>query len=63
VLFGRPRKLTPQQAREASTRVAAGEPLREIASSYNVDHPTISRLKAPHAAEVWSTPGDFTSRA
>jgi hypothetical protein len=31
-------------AREALKRVAAGEPLREIALSYNVDHSTISRL-------------------
>ncbi len=52
VLFGRPRALTPHQAREALKRVAAGEPLREIALSYAVDHSTISRLKAPHAAEM-----------
>jgi hypothetical protein len=32
-------------------RVAAGEPLREIALSYAVDHSTISRL-ARHAAEL-----------
>jgi hypothetical protein len=30
-------------------RVAAGEQLREIALSYAVDHPTISRLEARHA--------------
>jgi hypothetical protein len=29
---------TPHQAREALKRVAAGEPLREIALSFNVDH-------------------------
>ena len=52
VLFGRPRKLTPHQAREALKRVESGEPLREIALSFNVDHSTISRLKARHAAEV-----------
>jgi hypothetical protein len=40
------------QAREALKRVAAGEPLREIALSYAVDHSTISRLKARHAAEM-----------
>jgi hypothetical protein len=28
--------------------VAAGEPLREIALSYTVDHSTIARLKAWH---------------
>jgi len=32
--------------------VAAGEPLREIALSYDVDHSTISRLKARYVAEV-----------
>ena len=31
--------------------MAAGEPLREIALSYNVDHSTISQLKARCAAE------------
>jgi len=40
MLFGRPRKLTPHQAREAPKRVDAGEPLREIALSFNVDHST-----------------------
>jgi len=43
--FGRKPKLTKHQAREALKRVAAGEPLREIALSYAVDHSTISRLK------------------
>jgi DNA invertase Pin-like site-specific DNA recombinase len=51
--FGRTPKLTKHQAREASKRVAAGETLREIALSYNVDHSTISRLRAPYAAEVF----------
>jgi len=32
--------------------VNAGEPLREIALSYAVDHSTISRLKARHALET-----------
>jgi DNA invertase Pin-like site-specific DNA recombinase len=50
--FGRKPKLTKHQAREALKRVAAGEPLREIALSYNVDHSTISRLKTRHAAEA-----------
>src|SRR5262249_30943417 len=36
--FGRKPKLTKHQAREALKRVAAGEPLREIALSYAVDH-------------------------
>ena len=53
--FGRRPKLTKHQAREALKRVAAGETPREIALSYNVDHLTISRLKARHAAEVSSS--------
>jgi len=48
--FGRKRKLTKHQAREALKRVAAGETLREIALSYNVDHSTIGRPKARYAA-------------
>ena len=52
IRFGRKPKLTKLQAREALKRVAAGEPLREIALSYAVDHSTISRLKARHAAEM-----------
>jgi DNA invertase Pin-like site-specific DNA recombinase len=49
--FGRRPKLSKHQAREAMKRVAEGEPLREIALSYNVDHSTISRLKTRYAAE------------
>ena len=52
IRFGRKPKLTKHHAREALKRVAAGEPLREIALSYAVDHSTISRLKARHAAEM-----------
>jgi hypothetical protein len=33
-------------------RVAAGKPLREVALSYNVDRPTICRLKTRYAAEA-----------
>jgi hypothetical protein len=32
--------------REAINRCDRGEPIRDIASSYNVSHPTISRLSA-----------------
>jgi hypothetical protein len=49
--FGRKPKLTKHQAREALKPVAAGETLREIALSYNVDHSTICRLKARHFAD------------
>jgi len=45
VLFGRPRKLTPHQRREAIARRDTGdETLTDIARSYNVSHSTISRL-------------------
>jgi DNA invertase Pin-like site-specific DNA recombinase len=45
VLFGRPRKLTPHQRREAIARRDNGdETLTDIAPSYNVSHSTISRL-------------------
>jgi len=44
VKFGRPQKLTAHQRREALARREAGESLVDIARSYNVSHPTISRL-------------------
>jgi len=45
VLFGRPRKLTPHQRREAIARSdAEDETLTDIAHRYNVSHSTISRL-------------------
>ena len=47
VKMGRPSKLTPHQVKEALRRRDAGEPVREIARSYNVSHSTISRLMLP----------------
>lgn len=44
VKMGRKSKLTPHQRQDALTRLAANEPTREIARSYNVAHTTISRL-------------------
>jgi DNA invertase Pin-like site-specific DNA recombinase len=44
VRLGRKPKLTTHQRREAIDRRTAGEPLMEIARSYNVSHSTISRL-------------------
>lgn len=44
VKFGRKPKLTPHQRREAIKRRDAGEPVREVARSYNVHGSTISRL-------------------
>ncbi len=44
VRMGRKPKLTPHQRKEALAWREAGEPMREIAQSYNVSHSTISRL-------------------
>jgi DNA invertase Pin-like site-specific DNA recombinase len=47
VKMGRKPKLTPHQMREAiKRRDTKGEPVREIARTYNVSHSTISRLPA-----------------
>ena len=46
VKMGRKPKLTPHQQREAMKRRDNGEPVREIARSFNVHHATISRLAA-----------------
>jgi DNA invertase Pin-like site-specific DNA recombinase len=45
VKFGRKPKLTKHQKDQALARREAGEPLTEIAKTYNVSHMTISRLK------------------
>jgi DNA invertase Pin-like site-specific DNA recombinase len=45
VRLGRKPKLTAHQRREALARRDAGEPLAEIARSYDVHHSTISRLQ------------------
>ncbi|MBV8068683.1 MAG: helix-turn-helix domain-containing protein [Acidobacteriaceae bacterium] len=47
VKMGRKPKLTPHQQREAiKRRDVDGEPIRDIARSYNVHNSTISRLSA-----------------
>jgi len=46
VKMGRKPKLTPHQKAEAIKRREAGEPIREIARTYNVHNSTISRLVA-----------------
>jgi DNA invertase Pin-like site-specific DNA recombinase len=46
VKLGRTPKLTVHQKREALARRESGEPVREIARSYDVSHSTISRLTA-----------------
>ena len=45
VRLGRKPKLTDHQRREALARRDAGEPMAEIARSYDVHHSTISRLE------------------
>jgi DNA invertase Pin-like site-specific DNA recombinase len=44
--LGRPLKLTLRQRKEAQARVDRGEPVREVARTYNVSPSTISRLTA-----------------
>ena len=44
VKMGRKPKLTPHQRAAAIKRREAGEPIREIARTYNVHNSTISRL-------------------
>jgi DNA invertase Pin-like site-specific DNA recombinase len=46
VKMGRKPKLTLHQEREAIRRCDKGEPMREIARTYNVSHSTISRLNS-----------------
>src|SRR5450432_2532937 len=46
VKMGRKPTLTPHQMREAIRRRDKGEPVREIARTFNVSHSTISRLQA-----------------
>src|SRR3954454_13203503 len=49
VRLGRKPKLTGHQRREALARRDAGEPMAEIARSYDVHHSTISRLQPSRA--------------
>ena len=46
VKMGRKPKMTAHQVKEALKRRTAGEPMRDIAKTYNVSHSTISRLSA-----------------
>jgi DNA invertase Pin-like site-specific DNA recombinase len=47
VKMGRKPKLTPHQQAEAIKRRDEGEPMRDIAKTFNVSHSTISRLPQP----------------
>jgi DNA invertase Pin-like site-specific DNA recombinase len=54
-LGGQAPKLTPHQAREVMTRLAAGDSQRQIAKSFNVNVSTISRMYSKaNAAAVMS---------
>jgi hypothetical protein len=53
--FGRKPKLTKRQVREAYKRVAAGEPLREIALSYAVDLDDQPPESAPRSRGLTTT--------
>jgi DNA invertase Pin-like site-specific DNA recombinase len=46
VQMGRPPKMIPHQIKEALNRRNAGEPMRDIARSYNISQSRISRLTA-----------------
>src|SRR5262245_17360922 len=46
VKFGRPAVLTPHQRAEALQRLGNGEAQADVARSFNVSQPTISRLQA-----------------
>jgi DNA invertase Pin-like site-specific DNA recombinase len=45
VRFGRPKKLTAHQRREAIDRINAGEAVAEVARTFGVDRATEYRLK------------------
>jgi DNA invertase Pin-like site-specific DNA recombinase len=44
VRFGRPKKLSVHQRREAIERIAAGEAVAELARTFGVDRATVYRL-------------------
>jgi DNA invertase Pin-like site-specific DNA recombinase len=52
VRFGRPRKLTLHQRKEALARLANGETQADIAQSYAVDPTTIGRLATARHSEI-----------
>ena len=57
VKFGRPRKMTPHQRKEALQRLAAGETMADVARTYAVDAATISRLAASSPFEQGAVGG------
>jgi DNA invertase Pin-like site-specific DNA recombinase len=47
VQFGRPKKLSVHQRREAIERISAGEAVAEVARTFGVDQATSYRMQAP----------------
>jgi DNA invertase Pin-like site-specific DNA recombinase len=45
VQFGRPKKLTAHQRREAIDRINAGEAVAEVARTFGIDRATVYRLR------------------
>jgi hypothetical protein len=45
VRFGRPKKLSAHQRREAIERISAGEAVAEVARTLGVDRATVYRLR------------------
>jgi DNA invertase Pin-like site-specific DNA recombinase len=45
VRFGRPKKPSAHQRREAIDRIAAGEAAAEVARTFGIDRATVYRLK------------------
>jgi DNA invertase Pin-like site-specific DNA recombinase len=45
VRFGRPKKLSVHQRREAIDRIEAGEAVADVARAFGVDRATLYRLK------------------
>jgi DNA invertase Pin-like site-specific DNA recombinase len=43
--FGRPKKLSAHQRREAIDRINAGEAVAEVARTFGVDRATVYRLR------------------
>jgi DNA invertase Pin-like site-specific DNA recombinase len=46
VRFGRPKKLTAHQRREALDRIAAGEAVAEVARTFGIDRANACRLRS-----------------
>jgi DNA invertase Pin-like site-specific DNA recombinase len=52
VRFGRPRKLSPHQRREAIERINAGEPVADVARTFGINRSTLYRL-TPDTQPSW----------